>query len=590
MSLSAVPTEVVKVYDPRIDVLKQREYVITKGASKISYIPYKSLSTGNSSMSFNIIPPSRNTFVDRKMYVESTISLTFSVTVPTGKTLDGGIIDPIKDAPRSFPLSRALASAFATIGNTQVSIQTGDVVDALLRCMKVEELKEFNDGCPTALDRSQTYDCYESAPGLNVLGNYTQPILDNGEYARGYFNVTINPVQLSNGVATQTATFKVFEPVMLSPFIFSKLNHSSLIGLQNITLVYNFASNSELVWSGTQPVCTDGTLLNPTVNVQFAPLNSAQTDATCWVGYYSPSPLMEIPKEVTYNYYEVQRFLTNGFSPMSYGIQQTINSNNIQLKVIPSMIIVGVRRTKGNQRYWQPDAYMTVKKTSINFANTVGILSSASPFSLYSISKKNGLNYNFNEWQATFGNNWSDTLTGAQIPSGTGSLLVLKPSEDFGLSDAEASGLSGAFNFQVSLTVECADPSIAAQTPITDYELFVIVINEGQLSIDVAGTGSVVTNIGCISEADVLSAQTSSHIDYNKLNGLVGGDFLSSLKNFAQKASNVVHNVAKYAPMVSDGLKSVGLGRGAGHGAGFSGGELIGSAIASKKSLKDRLK
>jgi hypothetical protein len=64
MSLSAVPTEIVKVYDPRIDVLKDKEYVITKGAQKVSYIPYKSLSTGSSSMSFNVIPPSRNTFVD----------------------------------------------------------------------------------------------------------------------------------------------------------------------------------------------------------------------------------------------------------------------------------------------------------------------------------------------------------------------------------------------------------------------------------------------------------------------------------------------------------------------------------------------
>ena len=133
MSLSAVPTDVHKVYDPRIDVLKQREYVITKGASKVSYIPYKSLSTGNSTMSFNIIPPSRNTFVDRKMFIETTISLNFSVNIPAGKTLDGGIIDPIKDAPRSFPLSRALASATATIGNTNVSMQTGDVIDALLR-------------------------------------------------------------------------------------------------------------------------------------------------------------------------------------------------------------------------------------------------------------------------------------------------------------------------------------------------------------------------------------------------------------------------------------------------------------------------
>jgi hypothetical protein len=65
------------------------------------------------------------------------------------------------------------------------------------------------------------------------------------------------------------------------------------------------------------------------------------------------------------------------------------------------------------------------------------------------------------------------------------------------------------------------------------------------------------------------------------MKGLVGGDFIDTLKNWAQKGANVAHNVAKYAPLVSNGLKSVGMGHG---------GELIGSAIAPKKSLKDRLK
>lgn len=198
----------------------------------------------------------------------------------------------------------------------------------------------------------------------------------------------------------QVVEFKVFEPVMLSPFVFSKMNHSSLIGLQNITLVYNFAQNaSELVWSGTRPQLTPaggGDLVpaNVSVQVNFAPAGSTVTDAQLWVGYYSPSALMEIPKQVNYNFYEVQRFLTNGFSPMIYGNTETINSNNIQLKVIPSLILCGVRRTKGLQRYYQPDCYMKVERASVNFANTVGILSSASPFNLYQISKKNGLNYN----------------------------------------------------------------------------------------------------------------------------------------------------------------------------------------------------
>lgn len=590
MSLSALPTPVVKVFDPRIDVLKEREYVVTKGGNKIAFVPYRSMSTGASAMAFNVIPPSRTTFVDRKMYIQSSISVTFSAQLAAAAPAGFSFVSAAQDAPRSFPLSRALATATATIGNTNVSMQTGDVIDPLLRCMPTEDLKEFNDGCPTALDRSQTYDCYvDSASGLNVLGNFTSPILDDGEYSRGYFNVNVGalipPAGGAGGIYSQVVTFEVFEPVMLSPFVWQKLNHSGLIGLQNITLQYNFANNlSQLVWSGTQPTVA-GAPIVPNVAVNFGPSPTDQSDAKLWVGYISPSPLMEIPKEVSYNFYEVQRFITNGLTPMEYsGPLQTVQSNNIQLKVIPSMIIAGVRRTKANQKYWQPDAYCRIQSTAINFANTVGILSTASPFNLYQISKKNGLNYNYNQWYGKFGSLNNGALVGANIPSGVGGLLVLKPSEDFGLGDAEASGLSGAFNFQISLTVECIDPSMT--DPSSDYEMFVIVINEGQVSIDVAGTGNVVTNIGVVSEADILKAETKPWLGYNDVHGLVGGDFLSTLRNFGKKIASAVHTAAEIVPKVSSGLKSVGLGRGAGLvGSGLSGGKML-----SQTSLKDRLR
>ena len=605
MSLSALPVPVAKVFDPRVDVLKEREYVITKSGNKISYVPYRSMSTGSSALAFNVIPPSRTTFIDRKMYISTSVSITFVATLnanPAGgfwPLLNNEIVSAGSDAPRSFPLSRALATATCTIGNTNVSQQTADVIDALLRVMKVEELKDYNDGCPTALDRSQTFEAYadNANSGLNVLANYTDALLDNGEYARGFFDVTVSAPDVSvAGIVKQVVSFKVYEPVMLSPFVWSKMNHSGLIGLQNITLQYNFAQNlAQLVWSGSKLVDTQATpaAVPVAVDVAFCPLNadnsvSNQTDAQLWVSYISPSALMEIPKEVSYNYYEVQRFLSNGFSSLKYGETTTIQSNNIQLKVIPSLLFCGVRRTKANQKYYNPDCYYRITGAAINFANTVGLLSTASDFNLYEISKKNGLNYNYREWKGKYGNLNSDgavtpAAPAATLPSGTGGLLVLKPSEDFGLQDGEAAGLSGAFNLQVQLSIECIDPSLAAAGS-NDYELFVIVVNEGQMSIDVAGTGSVVTNIGVVSEADVLKAEVKPYLDYNAMAGLVGGDFLNTLKNWGKKAASVVHTVADLAPKASNALKSVGMGQG---------GELVGSGrggkLLGKKSLKDRL-
>jgi len=590
MSLAALPTECVKVLDPRIDIAKERIQVITKSGSKASYIPYKTQSTGGSTLTFNVVPPSRNTFISRKMFIESSVTVTFTTTLSVAKA-DFEIVSAGADAPRSFPLSRALSSAQATIGNTTVNMQTADVIDLLLRSMPREDLAEFQDGCPTCQDNAQTYEAYATTEGLNVLGNYSQSTVKD-DFSRGYFNVEVQPAASADGGVnwSQVVSFKVFEPVLLSPFVFSKINHSSFIGLQSMTLTYNFG-NKQLVWSGTQPTDpTGGAPLNVNVDVQFAPranVGNGVSDAQLWVEYISPSALMEIPKQVSYSYYEVQRFITNGGDAVAYGGMTTVNSDNIQLKVVPKLIYMAVRPVQGLKKYYNPDCYFRINKANINFANTVGLLSSASDYNLYQISKKNGLNYEYRQWHGKFGSLNKGTNTGAAIASGCGSILLVNPAEDFGLPDELASGVMGSFNLQVQLQVECINPGQTAAS--ANYELIIIPINEGQLSIDVAGTGSVVTQVGCVSEADVLKSETRPYVDYNELNGLVGGDWFGKIMSYAKKLPGVVHGAAKVLPQISDGLKSMGMGHGAGLGAGH-GGQLIGSAIASKRSLKDKLK
>lgn len=596
MSLSASPIDVTKVYDPRIDVFKEREFVITKGANKIAYTPYRSATTGTSAMSFNVVPSSRNTFVDRKMYIETSISLIFSYDFNAAPDAGYRFVVPNYDAPRSFPLNRAIATSSAQIGNGAANMQTSEVIDALLRCMPTDELKDYNSGCPTALDESQTYDCYTNASGLNVLGNVTQPLLENGEFARGVFNVTVSdmikPVGDGAGKYQQVVNFKVYEPVLLSPFVWQKMNHSGFIGVQSIGLTLNFANNlTPLVWSGTlKKNGAAGPIITPDVAVNFAPatvsgrnISIGQSDAQLWVGTYSPSTLMEIPKQVTYNYYQVEAFPTTGYSALAYGGKTTITSNNIQLKVIPSMVIAGVRRTKASQKWYHPDCYYGINKASVNFGNGTGILSTASQFNLFQISRKNGLNSTFNQWLGKYGNfNTPAGKVGNEIPSGTGGLLVMKPNEDWGLADGEASGMSGAYNFQVALDIECIDPSQTDAT--TQYELIVIIVSEGQWTIDVQGSGNVSTQIGILSEADVLKAETKPWLNYENMNGLVGGDFLGNLRNWGERASSMVHAVADLAPKASSALKSVGLGRGAGYGAGLIGSGVSGGAVESQKS------
>lgn len=583
----------VKHLDPVIDASRPKEYVIEKSGIKSSYVPYKSQSTGNNALAFNVIPPSRSVFVDRKMFVETDVSIMFSATVGANKTVDGGsLVTALQDAPRNFGLAKCAGSIQLQVGSANVSMQSEDVITELLHCMPLSDF-EYSSGI-VAQDRSQTYECYvDNTSGQNVLGTVDTGILKAGELPRGIHKIDVSPLQMvdSTGnlvpvpstapttayVVKQLVTYHIYETVALSPLLWGKMNHAGIIGVNAMTLQINF-SNLERMWSGTRPVDSVGAELDVALDVVLGDYASRMANSQLWVHYISPSTsdLLRIPKQVDYNYYEIQRFLNNGYTALKYGDSTTVISQNLQLKTIPSLIICGIRRVKGHAKYYHTDSYYQIKKASINFNNNVGILSSASQYALYEVSRKNGLeNVDWASWVGEYGGLSNGTKTGKEIPSGLGSLLVLKPS-DFGLSDAEAAGISNStYNFQIQLDIKDINPAHTVAT--ADYELFVIAVNDGIMSIDYEGTGQVTTKIGVVSEADVLKAEVV-HPEREVEGGFLG--------NWVKKAANIVHKVAEYAPKVSNTLKTVGLG----HAAGLYGETVIGGAVASKRSLKDRLK
>jgi hypothetical protein len=574
-SNSVVPLSTVKYLDPRIDVLKKRMYALERGGQKVSYIPYKTNSTGNNAMQFSVIPPSRTTFVDRQMFIQASIQCTFtSATIPAnnsvlvpvngpqGAITANSLVFPGFDAPRSFPLSRALQSASLQVGNASLSMNTSDVIDPLLRIMDKDKLKY--DECPSALDNCQQY--YENAGvlssagtiggsslGNNVLGNNIQ-YLANGQLPRGCYKMNIQ-APTTSGVTTapytvsQIVTFEVFEPVFLSPLCYDAL-HSGLIGLQNINLLYNFSTTAnQLVWSGTPKYSVDATptatLLPVNMNVNFAPTISATTaSAQLWVGFISPSTLMTIPPQVNYNYDQVECYTTQNLPSVQYGQPSAVQSpftQNIQLKVIPKLILVGARKQLSACTYQDPHAYFQITKASFNFDNNVGLLSNCDQHELYAVSRKNGLNYDYPNWLGEY----DDSASGVKWNNnahGTGSLLVINPAEDFGLQDAQACGVAGSYNFQVNLGVKCINPWFnGTGSRGTAWEIIVIVINDGELAIDVAGSGNVTSKIGLITEADVLSAPLDPNVNAEELQG---NGWLSSIKSFVKKAVPIIKDVA----------------------------------------------
>jgi hypothetical protein len=624
-SNSVVPLSTVKYLDPRIDVLKKRMYAIERGGQKVSYIPYQTNSTGNNAMQFSVIPPSRTTFVDRQMFIQASIQCKFTANVNANNTVlipqgtgvinaiqPNSLVFPAYDAPRSYPLSRGLQSASLQVGNASLSMNTSDVIDPLLRIMKKDNM--YFDQCPSALDNCQRYEEMAGsinpagAPtgysyGNNVLGNNIA-YLANGQLPRGCYKMTVGAPQLSgpttaNYTITQLVTFEVMEPVFLSPLCYDAL-HSGLIGLQNINLLYNFSPTaSQLVWSGTPKSQVNAGTVAPLaikMEVDYTPVvgTTGISRAQLWVGFISPSSLMSIPPQINYNYDQVECYTSQGLNPIQYNGEVQFTTQNIQLKVVPKTILVGVRKQLAQCGYQDPHAYFQISKASFNFDNNVGLLSSCNKNELYAISKKNGLNYDYASWLGEYDDTES---TGASVnPSiawnnnahGVGSLLVINPAEDFGLGDSQASGVAGAYNFQVNLTVKCINKSFTALS--SAYECIVVVINDGELAIDVAGSGNVTSKIGLITEADVLSAPLDPNVDASELEG---NGWLSGAKSFLKKALPIVKDVAPLAieafkkakaHLDDTGSALIGSGVGLGYGKGVGRGGRI-----SKLSLKDRL-
>jgi hypothetical protein len=623
-SNSVVPLSTVKYLDPRIDVLKKRMYAIERGGQKIAYIPYQTNSTGNNAMQFSVIPPSRTTFVDRQMFIQASIQCTFTadlsantnlvnvpVNTPQGTIAQNSLVFPSFDAPRSYPLSRALQSASLQVGNASLSMNTSDVIDPLLRIMKKDNM--YYDECPSALDNCQRYEemagqistvtaslgaVASASIGNNVLGNNIQ-YLANGQLPRGCYKMTVGAPNLTGTRITQIVTFEVFEPVFLSPLCYDAL-HSGLIGLQNINLLYNFSpSASQLVWSGTPKSqrSADGTATGDLVvnmSVNYTPTNATTgqiSRSQLWVGFISPSSLMSIPPQINYNYDQVECYTTQSLPPIAYNGKQSFFTQNIQLKVVPKTILVGVRKQLSQCTYQDPHAYFQIQKASFNFDNNVGLLSNCDKHELYSISKKNGLNYDYASWLGEYDDNESTSAGGIAWNNnahGTGSLLVINPAEDFGLGDAQACGVAGAYNFQVNLDVKCLNKTFGAGS--NAYECIVVVINDGELAIDVAGSGNVTSKIGLITEADVLSAPLDPNVDVSELEG---NGWLSGAKSFLKKALPIVKDVAPLAieafkkakaHLDDTGSALIGSGVGLGYGKGVGRGGRI-----SKLSLKDRL-
>ena len=568
------------------DITDDIDYAVKSGASQTTYQQFPTTSASNSSLIFNIQCPSENVIIGRDVLIQTGLTATINVSnVVSGQTAwDYGSTD----AFHAFPLNSLFSTATAQINNTTVSINTQDVLPALLRMNNSRELYRYNSTTPALPD--QAYGAYASGVGANnnPLADYSNASYDIDQVPRGAFPVTYTVVRTgSNGavdsslVSTNIAdTWRIVvstivaEPIFLSPFIFGdpEFNQQGFLGINNMTFTFNIDATCKRLWSSAVPASVVQTIslgsLEDSQGFKYQPpfavggtpamaslLNASVSPPAMLFKFLSSQPSDLIATKNIVPYMDFPRYLTSSAntSVITAGSTSSLVSSNLQINQMPDLFAIMIRKPMATQTIKDTDSFLKVNNISINLNNQSGLLSSATAFDLWRMSVRNGSTQSWAEF------NGQASVGGAQVAT-TGSLLLISPAYDLSLPDYISSGSLGNYNFQFNVGV--TNQFAVSIQP----EICAVCINSGIFTTQ-QGVSSIYT--GILTKEMVLDAkskQQSSAVKSAEVKRMVGGALWNMpLSNILGKAKQA-YDVGKKGFDAYQGVKGL-LGKGTSGGA-----------------------
>lgn len=551
MSLAVVPVQTFQALDPLTRVSSSRDYAIVKGGDRVTYKPINSTSWSNATFSFTAPPPSPGIIVDRKIALRARVRVTFTGTTTGGLLLQTGF-----DAPRANCLSSVMTSMSTTLNNTTTSINIADVIHPLMRYNMGNEV--LDGELSVGPQMQDEYQRYPSAIGTvrNSLGGYGD---NDARVPRGAFPFGI--ATLVNTTTAATVEFEVTEFIYLSPYMWGKNDKAGFIGVQTMDFTFNFG-NLNRIWSHSVHAASTITGITATFYAQ----------PTLLFKYVTPRITAPIPQVSIYPFYKVQRYPTSPGIAVAPNASTALNTQNIQLNSIPLRIYLCARKQKSDRLYTHADTYFRINSVSVNWDNNSGLLASASLQDLFRMSKRNGLNYSFPQYQGIT-HNWAGTN---EVFGLIGSVLCICPGIDIALHPDQAPGQLGTFQLQIDTNVTNVN-----QTDTITPELMIIIIEEGTWTIM---QNQCISQIGVISKADVVASDMRPHVDFNDISDAYGGNFWSGLKSFGE---GVLKGIQKVAQIAAPIIKTVGPMvlplLGLGEKAYARGGAIVGGARKKKR-------
>jgi hypothetical protein len=590
------------------------KYAVEKGAASNNSVPFHSIASSTSQHTYTINVPSMNVWVDRSISWTSTCALKFECTIDTALSgaITGGppvIVFGRDCALASFPLHRLINVASATINDTTVTTNTGDVINEVLRMTDFSERVKAQRTCPTYLD---TFQSYNKARGNinNPLAGYANTVspdkTPNGAFgnvvftdpagtqlpysataafythggANWYYRYGVPICTNADGTTTgtpRTGPYPIFikftstEKLLLSPFVFGESDETALFGISNISLIFNMSTPNLEGMNGRvlRSQNVDGRTISALGYNQEGFYNSTMN-----VIFLTPSLDLPLPQNNYVNFVEFPRYISTKNDTINAG--QTLNgvqSQTITINQIPDMFLIYAK--KNTYTIHEADYYLPITSLNINFNNRSGIFSSFTNEQLYEQSFKHGLNLDYNQYvgKAKMGS------TGAADSEAklTGGFIIIKPS-DMGLDSGLAASVLGNFSFQFTASVlNNTDTNI---TGANGFSLWVITVNSGFFQSSKLQS-RIIKNI--LTESDVINAPLSNVGTRAQLKRAVGGGITSMLSTAASALPDVVKIASQIAPLMNI-YKEV-RGKGA-TGAAYTG---SGDMYDKKKSLSARL-
>jgi hypothetical protein len=452
----------VLVKDDRLCVTDSLNYAVFKGGQNVTNIRMPAISATPNSLNFVIPFPSEQTVLDREVYLRTQTDyyLTFAESIAGVPQYQTASVASTAQTPTyvcpllygynisigSFPSQRTMDTIQIQINNNISTINSADVLPALLRCADAVEWERYNITA-SAVDRLCRPDEELYTTLNNNLGSYDlvqgNKFIPNGSFANQLIpldptNPTLNglpnPMTAYDEAGTPYFLLRVqsTEPLIAPPFIWNQTlsNKAGIYGIQNLQVVCNYSSLFKAIkYSSTSGIATTA---SPYVNglgtfiglPRLGIVTQNVVNAELLMKYITPHstdimaqrnviPYLEYPRFISSNFGITQSSgnpgsiipsATSAFSCVGGQSIITLQGTQLQsqtftLNQVPDKLIIYVRpdSTYRNNSEFN-DFVLPITNISIQFNNHAGILANATQEMLFHMSQEAGSNQDWLEF------------------------------------------------------------------------------------------------------------------------------------------------------------------------------------------------